>query len=889
MKNKKNLLYVLVSLLLFVVIALVYCAPVLSGKFVIQPDIINYKGSAQEMLNYQDKTNENVYWSDAMFGGMPTYQTGAKYDFDIIKSIDSVFRFLPRPADYIFLLFTGFFILGLTVFKKWKYALVGAIFFSFGSYYFELIAAGHNGKLHTIGYFAPLVAGILLLYRKKYIPGFVLTTLFMGLQLQANHIQMTFYLFLAMLVFAIVQFFDSLKKKELPDFLKSSALVVVAVIIAAGLNANRLLSTYEYSKETTRGKSEMTLLKKNSNGLDHDYITQWSYGKLETLNLFIPNLMGGGSQTNPEDLKNYTSELQNTQYSVGNDKFNQQVFQAVASQLRSAYWGDQPVTSGPAYQGAVVVFLFIIGLFMVRGKYSTYKKWLLGATLLSFVLAWGKNLPFITNLFIDYFPMYDKFRAVSSILVIAEFTMPFLAILTLYYFFNSDESEEFKKKVLYIAGGSTVAVLVIFYLFGEMIFPFTTASDNVFIIGNEQLTKDEFLAMIHKANPNAVGLWDGLINLIKEALIQDRITMFKADTLRTLLFVVLTLGLLLGYLFKVIKKPAIVVLAIGALAFIDGFTVNKRYLNEDNFVSKYIVDNPFPTEMSPRLQTEAQNNNNVAQIAYKIPLNNLLSNIAKQDKSHFRVYNTALSTFNEAGTSYFVPSVGGYHAAKLGKYQDVVDIYFSQDPRLKQYGIKDETGLINVLNMLNTKYIVHGDPTQPQVQQNPTALGSAWFASNIKWTENANDEILAINSTPVNNTVILRKDLVADKNLKVSPDTAAKIELVDYSPMKITYKSSSTTDQIAVFSEIYYPHGWTATVDGKETPIEKANYVLRAVPVQKGNHTIVMEFKPQVISTGNMIVIISNIILLIVVAGGVYLGYKKCSQKDDLKLATEKA
>ena len=881
MKNKKNLLYVLISLLLFVVIAMVYCAPVLSGKSVIQPDIINYKGSAQEMLTYQDKTGENVYWSDAMFGGMPTYQTGAKYSFDIIKTIDGAFRFLPRPADYIFLLFTGFFILGLTLFKKWQYALVGAIFFAFGSYYFELIAAGHNGKLHTIGYFAPLVAGILLLYRKKYIAGFVLTTLFMGLQLQANHIQMTFYLFLAMLVFAIVQFIDSLKKKELPDFFKSSALVVVAVIIAAGLNANRLLSTYEYSKETTRGKSEMTLLKKNSNGLDHDYITQWSYGKLETLNLFIPNLMGGGSQTNPEDLKNYTSELQNTQYSLGEDEFNQQVFQAVASQSRSAYWGDQPGTSGPAYQGAVVVFLFIIGMFMVRGKYATYKKWLVGATILSFILAWGKNLPFVTNLFIDYFPMYDKFRAVSSILVIAEFTMPFLAILTLYYFFNSDESDEFKKKVLYIAGGSTVFILIIFFLLGGMIFPFTSE--------NEKLMTEQLIGQIQQANPNAIGLWEGLIKRLDEALILDRIEMFKADTLRTLLFVVLTLGLMLAYLFKLIKKPIIVILAIGALAFIDGFTVNKRYLNEDNFVSKYIVDNPFPTEMSPRLQTEAQNNNNVAQIAYKVPLNNLLSNISKQDKSHFRVYNTVLSTFNEAGTSYFVPSIGGYHAAKLGKYQDVVDIYFSQDPQLKKYGIKDETGLINVLNMMNTKYIIHGSPTEPQVQENPTALGSAWLASNIKWTENANDEILAINSTPVDHTVILRKDLVENKNLNVSADANAKIELVDYSPMKMTYKSSSNTDQIAVFSEVYYPHGWTATVDGKEVPIEKANYVLRAVPVQKGNHTIVMEFKPQVISTGNMIVIVSNILLLIVVAGGIYLGYKKCSTKENLNLAAEKA
>ena len=867
MKNKKNLLYVLVSLLLFVVIALVYCAPILSGKSVIQPDIINYKGSAQEMLTYQDKTGENVYWSDAMFGGMPTYQTGAKYSFDVIKTIDGAFRFLPRPADYIFLLFTGFFILGLTVFKNWKYALVGSIFFAFGSYYFELIAAGHNGKLHTIGYFAPLIAGILLLYRKKYISGFVLTTLFMGLQLQANHIQMTFYLFLAMLVFAIVQFFDSLKKKELPDFLKSSALVVIAVIIAAGLNANRLLSTYEYSKETTRGKSEMTLLKKNSNGLDHDYITQWSYGKLETLNLFIPNLMGGGSQTNPDDLKNYTSKLQDTQYSLGNDEFNQQVYQAIANQPRSAYWGDQPGTSGPAYQGAVVVFLFIIGLFMVRGKYATYKKWLLGATLLSIILAWGKNLPFITNLFIDYFPMYDKFRAVSSILVIAEFTMPFLAILTLYYFFNSEESEEFKKKVLYFAGGGTVAVLIIFYLFGGMLFPFATESD--------KMMSEQFLGAIQQANPNAVGFWDGMIKQLDEALIEDRIQMFKSDTLRTLIFVLLTLGFLLAYQLKYIKNATIVVLTIGALALIDGMTVNKRYLNEDNFVSKYIVDNPFPTELSPRLETEATNNNHVAQIAYKIPLNKMLSEISKQDKSHFRVYNTVLSTFNEAGTSYFVPSIGGYHAAKLGKYQDVVDIYFSQDPRLKQYGVKDETGLINVLNMMNTKYIIHGDVTQPEVQKNPTALGSAWFTSAIKWTENANDEILAINSTPINNTVILRKDLVADKNLKIAADSTATIQLVDYSPMKMTYKSKSNTDQIAVFSEIYYPHGWKVSVDGKEVDYVKADYLLRAVHVPAGNHNIKMVFEPEVIEKGKWISLLCFALFIILSGVGIFILNKK--------------
>lgn len=868
MKNKKNLLYVLGCLLLFAVIALFYCAPVLSGKSVIQPDIINYRGGAQEMLTYQDKTDENVYWSDAMFGGMPTYQTGARYEFDGIKAIDRMIRFLPRPADYIFLLFTGFFVLGYTLFKNWKYALTGAIFFAVGAYYFILIAAGHNAKVHTIAYFAPLVAGILLLYRQKYWAGFLLTTLFMGLQLQANHIQMTFYLFLVMLVFGIVQFIHAVKDKELPPFLKSSALVVAACVIALGLNANRLLSTYEYSKETTRGKSEMTLLKGNATGLDKDYITQWSYGRLETLNLFIPNLMGGSSASPQEDLKIYTEKLQSMAYSLGDDEFNQQAFQAIASQPRSTYWGDQPGTSGPAYQGAVVVFLFIMALFLVRGKFTAYKQWLVAATVLSILLAWGKNLQWFTNIFIDYFPMYDKFRAVSSILVMAEFTMPLLAIICLYYFFQGKETDEFKKKVLFIAGGGTVSFLVILYLFGGSLFSFQAESD-VYL-------KSQFLGLIQEANPGAVAFWDGMMKQLDDAIISDRIALFKSDTLRSLVFVILTLALLFAYQYKYIKHAMVVVLGIGALALIDGLQVNKRYLNGDNFVSSYIVDNPFPTDLSVRLETEANSNNNVAQIAYKVPMNKSLATLAKSDKTHYRVYNTVLSTFNEAGTSYFVPSIGGYHAAKLGKYQDLIDVYFSQDPRMKEFGITDEKGLLNVLNMLNTKYIVHGSVQEPQIQKNPAALGAAWLTPNVKWTNNANEELLALNTTPLENTIVLRQDLIANKGFAPAVDSTATIQLVDYSPMKITYESNSTTDQYGVFSEIYYPHGWKASIDGKEIAIEKANYVLRGLPIEKGKHSIVFSFEPAVISTGNTLVIASNILLFIVFAAG---GYSLLNQK----------
>ena len=876
MKNKKNLLYILGSIIFFALVALIYCSPVLSGKSIIQPDIINYRGSAEEMLSYQEKTDEHVYWSNAMFGGMPTYQTGAQYDFDLIKGIDKVIRFLPRPADYIFLLFSGFFILGLTLFKKWKYALTGSIFFAVGAYFFIIIAAGHNAKVHTIAYFAPLVAGILLLYRKKYISGFVLTTLFMGLQLQANHIQMTFYLFLVMLIFAIVQFVTDLKSKQLPSFFKASGLVIVSCIIALGLNASRLLATYEYSKETTRGKSEMSLLKTNTDGLDHDYITQWSYGKLETLNLFIPNLMGGSSMSSEEDLSNYYGQLQSLYQNIGDDEFNQQVFQALAQQPKSTYWGEQPGTSGPAYQGAIVVFLFILGVVMIRGKYSKYKWWLLSATILSILLAWGKNLQWLTDIFVDYFPMYDKFRAVSSILVMAEFTMPLLAIITVYYFINEEKDEQYKTKILAVVGGTTAVILGILYLGADAIFPFQSSTD--------KYMTDQFMSLIGQANPNAIGFWQATLQQLDQALIADRVSMFRADTIRTLIFVLITVALLFAYQKKYIKNATIIVLALGGLALIDGLVVNKRYFNEDNFVSSYIVDNPFPTELSVKLESEANSNNNVAQIAYKVPMNKALSDLAKQDKGQYRVYNTTQSTFNEAATSFFVNSIGGYHAAKLGKYQDLIDLYFSNDPRAKKYGITDESGMINVLNMLNTKYIVHGSIQEPKIEVNPTAFGNAWLVGKIKSVNNANEEILAINNTFLEDEVILRNEIAQSLPKSIAQDSTASIQLTSYSPTELVYKASTATDQIAVFSEIYYPHGWKATVDGQEVDILKANYILRALPLSKGNHEIVFTYEPQVISTGKTIMIASNILLIAVIFGGIFFGYKNCKNgKDNFK------
>src|SRR5690606_27490972 len=722
MKNK-NLIFSIVALAVFAVLAMVYCSPVLSDNSIIQPDIVNYRGSAEEMKQFEEQTGAQTYWSNAMFGGMPTYQTGAQYDYDFIKKIDHTLRFLPRPADYIFLLFGGFFLLGMVLFRNWKYALAGSVFFALGAYFFIIIGAGHNAKVHAIAYFAPLVAGIILLFRRKYILGFLTTALFMGLELSANHPQMTYYLFLVMLVYFGFELFHAVKLKKIKDFLLSTGLLLAACIVGLGLNSTRLLTTYEYGEETIRGKSDMTLLNEEKEGLDHDYITHWSYGKLETFNLFIPDFMGGASQPQEENLKNYIAEIHKQQYVLDfNDQFNAQAFDYLASRPVSTYWGEQPGTSGPAYQGAVVVFLFILGLFLVRNKWAKYKWWLLAATLLSIALAWGKNFPVLTNFMIEYFPFYDKFRAVSSMLVMAEFTMSLLAALALYVFFKAEDlTDEYKKKILLYGGGTVVFILLIFYFFGGSLFSFTNESD--------LLNKQQYLQLVKEYNEQAYGTWDTLLNNVNKALVQDRIDMFKSDTLRTLVFVLLTLGLLFLYQFKKIKNGLIVVLGISILALVDGWQVDKRYLNDENFVDKMFVDNPFPTQFYPKLFNGAKENYHLAGIAQKVPFNKTLDSLRQADKTQYRVFDNVNSTFNDATASYFINSVGGYHGAKLHNYQDIIDLYFSGSERTKQLGIS-QAHTQKILNLLNTKYIVHGNPQSPLVQKNNEAFGNAWLVSN---------------------------------------------------------------------------------------------------------------------------------------------------------------
>lgn len=876
MKNK-NLIFSAVALVLFAVLSLVYNSPVLSDNSILQPDIVNYRGSAEEMKTFENQTGENIYWSNAMFGGMPTYQTGAKYEYDFIKTVDHFFRFLPRPADYVFLLFAGFFILGMVLFKNWKYALAGSLFFALGAYFFIIIGAGHNAKVHAIAYFAPLVAGIILLYQRKYILGFLTTALFMGLELSANHPQMTYYLFLVMLVYFIVEAIHAFKSKELKSFGISTALLVVACTIGVGMNSSRLLSTYEYSKETTRGNSELTLLQDNSKGLNKEYITHWSYGKLETFNLFIADFMGGPSQPKEENLSHYIAELQKQQYVLDlNDEFNGQAFEYLATSPVATYWGDQPGTSGPAYQGAVVVFLFFLGLFLVRNNWTKYKWWLLSATILSIILAWGKNFSGPTDFMIDYFPLYDKFRAVSSMLVMAEFTMPLLAALTLFVFIKDEElTDEFKLKVLKFGGGGTLLLLLIFYFMGGSIFSFSTEYDLA--------SKKQYLDLVKEYNPQALGTWDSLLNNLEKALRQDRISLFKADTLRTFIFVALTLALLFLYQLKKIKHSIIVVLGIGFLALIDGWQIDKRYLNDDNYIDKMFVDNPFPTQSSIKLMEGARENNHLAGIAQKIPFNKTLDSLRTADKTQYRVFDNVFSTFNDATTSFFSHSIGGYHGAKLQNYQDIIDLYFSGSEQAKKFGIS-QVDMENILNLLNTKYFIHGNPTSPMVQVNKDAFGNAWLVSDVKWVENANEEILALKDVDLKNTVVLNEK---DKSListKFNSDSNSSIQLVKYSPSRLTYSVNVQSPKLAVFSEIYYPHGWNVKVDGVERPLLKADYFLRAVSLEKGDKEIVMEFNPSIIKTGNMLTLSFNILFLLLVLGG---GFYMWKNKDKVKNEVE--
>nr|WP_103912158.1 YfhO family protein [Halpernia humi] len=844
MLKNKNYIFIAASLLVFVILAIVYANPVLNGKQLFQHDIVQYRGGAKELLDFRANNGKETYWSDSMFGGMPTYQMGAQFRGDLIRSVDDFFMLLPKPANYLFLLFSGFFLLGLVVVRNWKYALLGATFFGLSTYFYIALAAGHNGKIHTVAYFAPLLAGVLLVYvRKKYVLGFIVTTFFMALQIFANHPQMTYYFFIALGFLFLSEFLRAiLKKISWKHFGISTGILAVAFTLGIGMNSQRIMANSEYIKETVRGKQILNSENQanGKSGMDKESMLMWSYGKLETLNLFIPRLMGGGSQE--EGSEKMMGDIQEL---VRNNATSQEEVNNIVKALQSpTYWGDQPGTSGPAYQGAVVIFLAILGFFFAWKK---YKYWIFAASVLTIFLAWGSNFMFVSNFFIDFVPFYNKFRAPSSILVVVELLFPLIAIIGLYRFFNSDEkietseenilTAEYKQKILIYVSSAVLGITLILLLFGKSLLGFHTDIEKTY-----------------------------LPPYLMDYLVDARYKVFQIDALKAILYVALTAAVLYLSLKKKLSQNLALIM-IGLISLFDLWTVNKRYLNNDNFVDKTFALQPFQTETSDLLIDKVGDNQNLKSLLNNVNVNKTLETIADKDKTHYRIFNNILGTFSETNTSYFKSSIGGYHAVKLRRYDDLINAYFSTLDSIKTP---------KILNLLDAKYLVLGTPEKPQAVPNPESNGNAWFVSNLKFVKTPNEELNSLGEIDSKKTAVISdsdKNYFDGKNL--AKDSTAIINLTKYQPNSLEYKTQSKTPQLAVFSEIYYPEGWKMFIDDVEVPYIKADYLLRAVYVPAGNHTVQMVFEPKVIATGKIISLISLLIFLILSGLGIYFVYRK--------------
>lgn len=834
MKKNKSI-FIAISLILFIILGFLYASPVLTGKQLFQHDIIQYKGGAKELLDHRAQYGEETYWSDSMFGGMPTYQMGAQFRGDVIKNVDKILLFLPRPVSYLFLLFSGFFLLGMVVIKNWKYALLGATFFGLSTYFYIIIAAGHNGKLHTITYFAPLLAGILLVYiRKKYIWGFIVTTLFMGLQINANHPQMTYYLFLALGFLFVSELVRAIQKKTTwKHFLISTGIVGLACVLGVGMNAQRMMANSEYVSETVRGKQILNTENQSADksGMDKESMLMWSYGKMETLNLFIPRLMGGGSNEKGTEYRGEKiDEL------IQQNASSQEEVMQISNGFRSlSYWGEQPGTSGPAYQGAVVIFLAILGFFFAPKK---YRYWILGASILTIGLAWGSNFMLLSDIFIDFVPFYSKFRAPSSILVVVELLFPLVAIIGLYQFLNlNNEDEEEKQKKLFVVTGTIIGITLLLVAFGKNILGFTAESERAY-----------------------------LPPYILDYLVGERQADFQTDAFKAIFYVLIVAGALFMVLKNKLNKNIALVI-IGLVSLFDLWSVNKRYLNDENFVDKIFYENPFQTEITENLIHKVGNNNQLQSVLANANTNKILSQIRENDPSHYRIYNQVINPFGETNTSYFGSSVGGYHGVKLRRYDDLINVYFSR---------MDSVKVPRILNMLNTKYMLFGSYQEPQAVPNPYANGNAWFVSDIHFVDTPNDEIEQIGEVDTKKiAIVANEDKKYFDGKSIAKDSTAYIKLTDYKANDLKYETHSKTSQLAVFSEIYYPKGWKVLLDGKETDYIKANYLLRAVYVPAGNHKVEMIFAPDVIQKGKIVSLISFILFIILSALGLFFLYKK--------------
>ncbi|MDD5992957.1 MAG: YfhO family protein [Prevotellaceae bacterium] len=813
----------LLAVILFAVLAFAYFFPAdTEGRILYRHDSAAGKGAGQEMSEYRQRTGETTRWTNSLFSGMPTYQMAPAYGSGkVLDQVANAYHlWLPDYVWYLFAYLLGFYILLRAFDFRQMLAALGSIVWAFSTYFLIIIAAGHYWKVMALAYLPPMIAGIVLAYRGKYLWGFVVTAIFAALEVQANHVQMTYYYLFIILAMIVAYLVDAIRKKQMAHFAKATAVCAAAAVIGICINLSNLYHTWEYSKESMRGKSE--LVKKNSanqtsSGLDRDYITQWSYGVDETWTLLVPNAKGGASV--PMVMNETAMEHADNNYLP--------IYQQIGQ-----YWGEQPGTSGPVYVGAFVLFLFVLGLFIVKGP----MKWaLLAATILSILLSWGRNFMPFTDFFLDYVPMYAKFRTVASILVIAEFTIPLLAMLALKRIV--DDPQVLKEKFNYaVVSFAVTAGACLLFIFFPGMFDYISSSE------------------MHALSQFPADQLQPLLNNLTEM----REAMFTADCRRSLF--IICAGCVLLYLYvrgKMGKQWLVAIVAVVCL--LDLWSVNKRYLNDGMFVEKSQRDQPIV-----KTATEDQ--------------------ILRDTSLDYRVLNLASNTFNENETSYYLKSIGGYHPAKLRRYQEVIDAYISKEMQKLYPAVAKAQGdmtqvpgdsIFPVLNMLNTKYFIlplEGGQTVPV--QNPYALGNAWLVDKVTYVDNANAELDLVGK------IDLRHEAVADKRFKetigegVKQEGTSLVKITKYEPNQLTYEVESQKGGVVVFSENYYP-GWTATVDGKDVDVARVNYILRAINVAPGKHTVQLSFFPKTVDTTERIAYASYAILLAVIVVLVVLRRKK--------------
>lgn len=823
----KKILPHAIAIAIFAIVTLMFFSPILDGKKIRQGDIMQHKGMSKEVMDFREKYGEEPLWTNSMFGGMPAYQVSTIFKSNLVEPLLNFMSLgLPHPVRSVFFMMAGFYLLMIVFGVNPILATGAAIAYGLSTYTILCIEAGHNSKVYAMAFMAPVLAGFFMIMRGEIWKGIPVFALMLAIQITCNHPQITYYLFMILLALGIFYLINFAKEKKLLYFGKYIAILAISAIIAVSPSLNNLITTYDYAKYTIRGKSELKQGDKSNqtSGLDKDYATQWSYGVSETFNLLVPNFKGGGSGA------------------FGNS--NKDALEKVDVQFRQpisgmdTYFGDQTFTSGPTYIGAIFIFLFVLGMIII----SNPMKWpIFAITVIAIMLSWGRNFMGFSDIFFDYFPMYNKFRTVTMILVIPMLTIPFIGVWALKLIADDPKILTEKKKQFYIAFGLTGGLSLLFYIAPGIFTEFFKAGEIEDL--NGQLKKANF-------SPSQATEFLDNLEIARKSLLQS-------DAIRSFIFILLFAGTLFYYSIK--KFSANILFGIfGALMFIDLWSIDSRYMGKENYIKANLMDIPY--------QPSAADQSILA------------------DKSlGYRVLNISLSTFNDASTSYFHRSLGGYHGAKLRRYQELIENQITPDMQ-KLFAIFNNNptdssinaGLSSLqsLNMLNTRYIIYNKDQMPLT--NRMAYGNAWLVNEIKMVENADEELASINQFNLKNTAIVDQRFSDEiNNFKPTKDESGSIELVDYKANHLTYNYKASSEQMVVFSEIYYEKGWNAYVDGVLTPHFRANYVLRAMRLPAGEHKVEFKFEPALFKTGETISYAGSILLYLLVAGSAFMAFKK--------------